>query len=333
MKRPNTYFLIGLMLLFSEFANRNLLRAQSREMSPADTTKKTAQKLQPKDDKPKLELPDVLIYGTDRSVRMTGEKLNNYQEDIKLIAPTIDYQSLVIDSNLVNQKKHFQTQQQSMASRTVLEVDAGSYQQFDLMAGRQQQFENYNFSVQGNYSRSEGQYKNSQYAQGGLKAQAGARVSPQMVLSGSGAFQSSDYGLFGAREGNSKRRIDGGKIKISAQWAPAVEQIYDFAIYLHLQNYQDRDTTDYRLDLIERTVGLTANYQTKYQSLPIFFEGLFDHNKLNSNTENLRTQNFFQLKSYLSIAVKQYAVLKPALRFEFLALSDSFSRNHIAPEL
>ena len=74
-------------ILISIFAVKFILwlpviYAQERVQNPPDTTKKAGQKLPPQDEKPRLELPDVLIYGTDRSVRMTGEKVTSEQKDV-----------------------------------------------------------------------------------------------------------------------------------------------------------------------------------------------------------------------------------------------------------
>lgn len=334
MKKIKIYFLIIIILVCYEIVQISNLIAQTKEQTPPDTSKKSGQKIQPKKDRPKLELPDVLIYGTDRSVRLTGDKLNKYHEDVKLVAPIINYQPLSEDLSFENNKDLFRTQRKSTDSKTLLQLDAGRYQQFDVMASRWKEAEKYNYTVQANYGRSNGQYENSQYYQGWIKGQFGIRLSPNLFVSSQGAFQLFDYGLYGSQFEDLQRETSGGKIKVDAQWSIEAEQSTELSIYFQQNNYKDDDAINYRSKLVERNIGLISTYETKYHSTPIFIRALYEYHKLNNPDIDVpNSQKYLQLKSWLTFKVKQYIIIKPGILFENLEVNDSFSEYQFSPDL
>lgn len=307
--------------------------AQERVPSPPDTTQKTGQKLPPQEEKSRLELPDVLIYGTDRSVRMTGDKVESRQNDVKMIAPTMEYQSLVTELDSEYQKKQFQGSKWGSGSQTILQLDAGRFSQFGILAGRYQELTDFNYSVQGNYNRSNGQYRNSQYFEGSLKAQAGVRIAPNFVVSGNGCYRASDYGLYGAEIEKLGRKISIGRFKINSQWSNSPDQTLEAALNYHQNVYNDKDTANYQSKLAERNIALSAGFQTKLGRYPVTIQGLYQYSRLNPESEAIVSQKLLQLRSSLSFSIKQYVTLKPGLVFENLELQPSFSGNYVSPEL
>jgi hypothetical protein len=333
MKKLETYLIVILVLVCCQFLVTTSLHSQTKTTLP-DTTKKPTQKLEPKEEKPKLELPDVLIYGTDRSVRVTGDKLEKSQEDAKLIAPTINYEPLKKDLNLENNKNYFDSQEKSLGARTLVQLDVGKYQQFNFKAGQWEEKQNYNYSIFGKYDRSNGQYDNSQYYQGAIQGQFGFRVSPNFVISTQGKFRLYDYGLYGAEIENLRRKKSGGKIKIDAQWSISAEQSADFSIYFQQNNCIDKDGIDYSSKLEQRGIGLVSLYQTKYRSIPIFVRSLYEYQRLDQFiADSIRTQNYFQLKSWTSFKIKNYLIIKPTILFENLDVNDSLSQYLVSPDI
>jgi len=312
----------------------NYLYAQARKTTLPDTSKKTAQKLQPKEEQPKLELPDVLIYGTDSSVRIFGNKLDRTNEDVKLVAPIIHYQPMTKELEIENHKGYFQSQKKCIDSRTILQLDAGRYLQFNIETGRWKEAENYNYSVLGNYERSNGQYENSQYYQGSIKAQLGFRLTPNFIISSRGNFRLFEYGLYGAQLNDLQRKINGGKIKIDALWSIATEQSVDFSVYYQQNSCKDGDADNYKSKLVERNIGLFSTYQIKYRSIPIFIRGFYEYQKLNDATiDSATSQKYLQLKSWLSLKFKQYFIIKLGILFENINLSNSFSKYQFSPDI
>lgn len=304
------------------------LAAQTQPAS-ADSVRK----LPPQDEKPKLELPDVLIYGPDRSARTEGEKLNSTREDLKLIAPSSDYRSRINDEIFDRQKDLYSAQARGAGRRLLLQSALGRFQQFDVLAGFQQEAEVYNVSLQSSYDRSQGQFENSQYYQAQMKGHVAARFSPQIVLSGKGDWMFSQYGLYAAGDGHMQRKIQQGDFRLGAKWAPLADQIYDGAIYFHQASFRDRDTSTYRSEVNEKMLGIMAGFQTKSSVVPIFIEAKYEFNQLADDRDSSQTQGFFQLKSWLFYSYRQLLVVKPALVLEYFAAGDSFAKNLLVPEL
>ena len=334
MKKIETYLIISVIFACSLLLSNRSLLAQTTKKTPPDTTKKSVEKLQPKDEKPKLELPDVLIYGTDRSVRKSGDKLDRSYDDAKLVAPISDYQPLTENLKFENQKGYFEYQKKGIDSRTVVQLNAGRFQQFNIEAGQWRETENYNYSVFGKYDRSDGQYDNSQHYQGLINGQFGIRLSPNFVISSQGDYRLSDYGLYGAPVADLHRNKSGGKAKIDALWSLTAEQSADLSVYFQQNNCKDDDGNDYNSKLEQRTIGLVSLYQTKYRSIPIFIRGLYEYQKLNQVTnETINTQNYLQLKSWSSFKIKKYFIIKPGIQFENLDVNDSLSKYLVSPEI
>ncbi len=296
-------------------------------------TADSVRKLSPQDDAPKLELPDVLIYGPDRSARTEGDKLDRTGDDLKLIAPTSDYRSRVIDQTVDHQKDLYTTPAKGPGRRLLLQSAVGRFQKFDVLAGFQQEADAYNFSLQGSYDRSEGQFDNSQYYQTALKGHVAARLSPQMVLSGQANWGMSQYGLYAAGDGRMQREINQGNFRIAAKWSPIADQIYDGAIYFHQARFRDRDSSVFRSTINEKMLGIMAAFQTKSSLVPIFVTAKYEFSQLSDDTDSSQTQGFLQLKSWLFYSYKQLLVVKPAVVLEYFAAGDSFAKNLLVPEL
>ncbi len=334
MKITTFYLFTCLILFYFPLAFISSLNAQTAKKITPDTTKKSLQKLQPKEEKPKLELPDVLIYGTNRSLRQAGDKLDRLYDDARLVTPIINYQPLIDDLKLDNEKGHYKSQQKHIGSRTFVQFDAGRYQQFNIEAGQWRETDIYNYSLSGKYDRSNGQYDNSQYYQGLIKAQLGIHVTPNFVISSQGNFRVSDYGLYGSRVPDLHRKKSGGKAKIDAQWSITSEQSVDFSVYFQHNNCNDDAGHDYSSKLKQRNFGLISLYQTKYRSTPIFFRGLYEYQNLDQiSIDSVNTQNYFQLKSWTSFKIKKSFIIKPGLQFENLDVNDSLSKYLVTPEI
>ena len=329
IKKHRAVFCLVISFAFGSAA----LFAQEREKTPPDTTQKAGQKLTPQDKKTELELPDVLIYGTDRSVRMTGEKVESQQKDVKLIAPTTDYQSLAGELDSEYQKKHFHGSKSGSGAQTIFQLEVGRFNQLGIRAGRRQELKNYNYSLKGAFSRSSGQYPNSQYYEGLLDAQSGIRISPNLVISGNGSYQRSNYGLYGAPIDELTRQISGGKFKINSRWSDSPDKEIEVSLNYQQNKYHDRDTADYKSELVERNIGLFSGYQTKIRSYPVAIQGVYHYSRLNPDDDARVSQQHFQLKSSISFSIKQYVTLKPGLVYENLELSPAFSGNYFSPEI
>ncbi len=334
MENKANHLIVCIILVVGQLLSSDFLYPQTGKTTPPDTTKRSAQKLQPEEAKTKLELPDVIIYGTDRSVRQSGDKIEKPYEDAKLIAPVINYQSLTQDLKLENQKGYFESQKKNIGYKTMFLVDAGIYQQLNFEAGHWREAENYNYSVHGKYDRSDGQYDNSQYYQGSIQAQLGVRMSPGFVLSSQGNFRLSDYGLYGAFLEDLQREKSGGKINVDAQWSLTDERSTELSTYFLQSNFTDTDDNDYSDKSRQLMIGLVSSYQAQYCSIPIFVRSLYEYQSLkNVTVDSANSQYILQLKTWASVKFKKYFIIKPGIFFENLDVNDSLSKYQIWPNL
>jgi len=334
MKKINFYLLLVGLLFWGILANDlRFLYCQEKTTAHTDTSKKAVKKLPPATEPPRLQLPEVLIYGTDRSLRVSGDKLNRSREEVKLIAPSIDYQSEGQHRRLQNHKGYFQFSKEKIKSRTAFKLDVGSFQQFEINASHWKQNENYNYGIGANYERSNGQYENSQYLQAGLKSQLGMRLSSGFIVAGNTDFQLFDYGLYGAETSGLKRELKKGDIKIESQWSPAADQSATVSIYYQQNNYRDR-AEQYQSELARRDIGLVATYQTRLRTIPLFVRGSYDYQKLDiTDDEIVRSQKYLRLKSWTSVKINRYFRVKPGVLFENLDLAALYSAGQFSPEL
>jgi len=334
MEKFETYLRFSFILFWCIAAGNQILPAQTKKTTPPDTSQKVNQKIRPKEDLPKLELPDVIIYGTNRAVRVSGDKLNRPTEDFKLVAPTVDYKPVTTGLQFQNHKGYFQSQQRHIHSRTVIQLDGGRYQQINFEASRWKEAEKYNYSFQGKYERSNGHFENSQYDQALIKGQVGFRLSPNFIISTRGNFQLFDYGLYGAQIENLTRETRGGKLKIDAQWSLSAIQSTNFSVYFDQKNCTDRDAANYQSKLMNRNIGILSSYQTQYRSIPFFVRGIYEYQTLDHVTiDSISSQTYFQVKGWASFKIKQFLIIKPGLLFENLDLNDSYNAYQISPDM
>lgn len=334
MKKLSTLPIVGLVFYFFLFWCCNTILAQTNKTSTADTTRKSAQKLHPQKDQPKLELPDVIIYGTDRAMRIAGDKLDRFKEEVKLVAPSIHYQPLTKDLQLESQKSYFESKKKGIDSRTIISLGVGRYQQFNINTGRWKEAENYNYSVWANYERSNGQYKNSEYNHGNFQTQVGIRLSPEFIFSSRGQLRLLNYGLYGAQLEKLQRNLTGGDLEVAVQWSRTTEQSADFSLLFQQNKFKDDEAENYLSKLTERRIGLTATYQTEFSNLPFFIRARFENQNLNRiSVDSIQSQNYLLLRSWTSIKTQKYFTLSPGISFEIIKLNDSSSEYQLSPEI
>jgi len=88
----------------------------------------------------------------------------------------------------------------------MLQLNYGKFQQLESLAGWWQETDKINFGMHGRYSRSKGQFKNSQFELGQLNAQVGGGISKDLTFKTKGSFKYFDYGLYGAEMNNLQRK-------------------------------------------------------------------------------------------------------------------------------
>ncbi len=304
------------------------------QTSVADTTKKPDQKLTPASEPAPLELPDVLIYGSDRSLRISGDKLTQPWDDAKAIAPRISYQPLTDNSELANRKNHVQSSTRAIRSRTLAQIDVGRFQKFNIVAGHWQEIRDYHFGFHGTYNRSSGQYPNSQFAQGALHAQFGFPIQPQISFASEVDWHRANYGLYGSIVDRLHRTKTGGALKLGSQWTIDTNRSAAFDFTYQQTNYRDRNGDSYDRNGLQRHIELGGIYQTLYWGIPAQWRAGYQFQMLRPDgTDSINTKNYFYLGATCSYTIKHYVTIQPSLLFENLDVNDSLSAYQLWPSL
>ena len=330
MKKIYTIINLSLILLLCQ---ANLFsQTQSKSISQ-DSTKKIIKQDKGKKKK-NLELPDVLIYGKDRTFRKAGNKKNIDKDDVKLIAPTIKYQPEKNELESEQNKDYFQAGLNSKNSRTLASLDYGSYQQFDVRAIHWNQVKNANYSLDGRFKRCDGQFRNNQSSLARVAGQYNAHFSPSFSLLAKGGLEYFNYGLHNAQNGDLQRQNIGEKIQIDTHWSGKTDKSFKFSLYFANNNFEEKDTVDYKNELKERNIGLLSEFKTKFGPTLLNINVGYDFNKLNNRImPNYSSQKYFQLKSWISYPFKKIFILKPGIIIENIELNDVFSEIQFNPDL
>ncbi|MDZ7262156.1 MAG: hypothetical protein ONB05_08640, partial [candidate division KSB1 bacterium] len=148
--------------------------------------------------KPRLELPDVLIYGTDTKIRLSGDKLRVPADSARLIKPYISYQPLD-SAKMVSGEKEFmppENQEKKLANEVL--VTYGSYNMADLRLSHWQKWTVNDHGLGIQYQRSDGQYKDSQFDRLETTGRVSIRTSPVVKVRTEATYVLHRYGLQGS---------------------------------------------------------------------------------------------------------------------------------------
>ena len=162
---------------------------------PTDSTAtKSLPEKKVESEEPELELPEVLILGKDSYRREAGNK-KTIPESPTLMQPDSPYDPVTTWFRKQAQKPQAGTGSEKTTQRTWSALKGGSYTTILADIGHWQEFSQGAFQVHGNFNRSAGQYKNSQYSRGALDGQLEVTLSPQATGLVEGSYALNQYGL------------------------------------------------------------------------------------------------------------------------------------------
>ncbi len=309
------------------------LEAQAQS-TQVDTTRKVDQKLLPGSEPAQLQLPDVLIYGNDRSLRISGDKLSQPWDDARPISPQTGYQPMLDELDPAKNKNQLQSRSKGIGSRTLCQLDIGRFQKFNIAAGHWQDIRDYHFGAHGTYNRSSGQYKNSQFSQGAVQAQFSFPPTPQLTFFSQFDFYWANYGLYGSTIEDLERRKIGGSLKIESQWTIDIEQSANFGFAYQQTNFHDSNGDEFDSKGRLRHIGLTAGYQTNYWNIPIHWRAGYEYQGLTHRaTDSTNSKNYLYLGASSSFSFKDYVTIRPSVLFENLDVNDSLSAYQLWPSI
>ena len=184
---------------------------QTEMALPSDSLQ--AKQGKPDAQSPQLELPDVLILGEDRYHRLVKNKKNLTPETPTIVEPQNAYVSPAFWHTRQGDKPYAGSVD-SAAMRTWGRLLGGTFYTVAGDAGHWRKIPNGDAMAALWIERSEGQYLNTQYAQGGFDGKINYALNEQATLTGRTAYDRHVYGLHttGFHHPNSRRSVGNGML-------------------------------------------------------------------------------------------------------------------------
>jgi len=157
----------------------------------------TSQETKPDTTKEKMELPDVIIYGTERSSRMAGKKLQPGMESTSLFKRSIEYNPASTEKPSESDKATLAEYTENANAMTLLSLGYGQYNTPTVHAVRWQQLERFNYGIDGQFINSDGEYDFSQFQRINGRGHIGMQLLPNLLTEVRGYLQNNTYGLYG----------------------------------------------------------------------------------------------------------------------------------------
>jgi len=186
---------------------------------PSDTTKTKRPEVKPEPESPHIELPDVLILGKDQYHRTVKDKKTLAPETPELMRRETSYELPASWFSRQTSKPGLGGKD-TLATRQIWSsLKGGSYFTFDGDAGLWQKLKQGDALASFRLDRSEGQYANSKYAEGGLSGKISYEAAPKVMSIARAEYSRFSRGLqtaFGVN--NAVRRAGVGRFALDLQY-------------------------------------------------------------------------------------------------------------------
>ena len=217
VKKPSCFFVL-LFFCINAFAQEKATPPPAKISLPSDTAKvvpdKSA-KMEAK--KPEIELPDVMITGKDQQLRTAGEKELLLPQSPTLVVPRSPYEAVSRWTQTDSTKPQAQlTLPKDKLSW--LSLQAGGYTTILADAGYWQKSQNGSYRLSGWLDRSNGEFKNSAYSQGGLSGTGQIKLSPSVKAVGQAEYALYSRGLYRTEPAKMSRRAHAGNLSGSLEY-------------------------------------------------------------------------------------------------------------------
>lgn len=169
-------------------------------------------------DKPEMELPEVLILGESRSVRLRESKEQRVPDNPQLVKPDAPSETIDTWFQLQDEKPELQQAATGVNRLTWGGLRGGSFTTLNGVFGHWQELEKGTLSGRAWMDRSAGAFENSQYTQGGVAANGTVNFSKYLRSSLAGEFGLYGRGLHGASFPDTRRDVRLGDINGTLQY-------------------------------------------------------------------------------------------------------------------
>jgi len=189
--------------------------------------------------RPQMELPEVLIQGENRRTYIATNKESVVHESPVLLKPDAPSQVISTWFQLQESKPPIEAVRPDVLRSLWGEIQGGSNATFLGNLGYWQEFGEFTFHGQGWFDRTDGQYLNSQYANGGGDIKLDYRATESILGSVTGGYEHYNRGMHGAAISDVTREVSsidaGGNFQLGLS-ENATANIAVNAIHTQLQS-------------------------------------------------------------------------------------------------
>jgi hypothetical protein len=269
----------------------------------------------PKSDQTNLNLPDVIIYGTERSIRKIGSKLNVKGESFQILTQHIDSSSPSSVKQFRFRKLIHQEKMPSTAVKSKILLQYGSYNTPNVIVNRWQEFKHTNYGINIGYNRSDGQFENSQFYKTNGSLNLGIDASQSIKFSIKSELSKSEYGLYGSPIEQFNRSLTIGKAHIFSNYKLSSSLSSSMNFSIKQTNLSDDAKIDsVNNEIQERALKLSADITKIIKTKTRLMFGVkYSHNEIIDSTETL---NHLIAFSGLTFPVADFLTLNTTVSYE-----------------
>jgi len=309
-----------------------LAAAQERPLPPARmilpsdslAARRTPAKLEA--DSSRIELPDVVVFGQDRSVRQVESKRRSGDEGPRLLRP--DYSSLSIFARRDNSRPLVNAAAAARDRLIWANAAAGSYTSVIADAGYSGKFTWGSARFSGWLDRSNGAFNNSRHAGGGVAATATTPLRPELHGRAQAEMSWLSRGLHGAVLPDLSRKANHSLLAGEVDFA--IDPLSSARAGLQIAGAGISTDSSSRelLQSGEFVIGLHGSYQRQMERFTLRAHAAYTRESLSADPDSLDdTAGFSQIRAEVQTSLLRNLQLTAALGYQ------DFIRGRFAPSL
>lgn len=301
---------------------------------------KTTKSDSTKQEQNRLEIPEILIFGKDKSVRAPSAKRTGH--DKKTILP-IDLKTSGEKSQpgpSSGEKVPGQTLH-SLNHSSQIELRFGTYNSPFLSANHWQQMGKLSLDVEGYFDKSDGQFHNSQFENWMINLSGVYEFNFRNKLLVGGNFYSYDYGLWAS----TVERRHWNQSQFQVGYNGAVKDNMQYELRFYQANSPTGDDIDYSYDSLDRSMNREKNREISAKVIQIgnnWAMSLEAKTYTNRNSSNRSfaisipnlpfTNSLSKIALEVAKQINQFGFVKFGMGYQFYDLNDlNISKNRFQP--
>lgn len=248
--------------------------------------------------KSRLNLPDVLVYGVDKQIRVSGSKLSISGEKAQLIQLSSSYQPFSFGILSNSGKATIRPSSRSQEVINKYSLGYGSYNDVNVHLLRWQKIHALNYTIGGRFHRSDGQYENSQFKSGELRGQFSYLWQPRIKVQMNTGYGFRDYLIQGSLLQGHQRKMGCLDLGMHSNFSGSRNTYGSFSIHYGAFNLSNEMNIEaFKSDSKEQTLTLAGQAFWRLSDLKLSLLGSFLRNHFYLNEVQERTDYISQLQA------------------------------------